>query len=167
MTDLPELQHLLIEAAGRRSQRRRWERGARVVAVAVVAALAVIAVPRATTGDVEVPAITPTPSGAPATIADAYSVFRRPAGGADQVMLFGKVRGSDVRLVAKTAKTRVFLALKGDQACIVVRRSGPLPRGRTAGPRGSTAPGMRSKGRSATLRPPARSSSPTACTRSP
>jgi hypothetical protein len=121
MTDLPELQQLLIEAAGRRSRRRPRVRATRAVALVAAAAVAVVAVPRGVSDDVEVPAKTPVPTVArPATISDEYGVFRRAARPADVVKLLGDARGADTRLVAKTPRTELYLGVKGDQACAVI-----------------------------------------------
>jgi hypothetical protein len=123
MTDLPELQHLLIEAAGRRSRRRRRVGGARAVALVAAAAVAVVAVPRGASDDVELPAVTPTPapvaSPEPSTIEQAYGVFRRPARATDRVKLFGQARGSETRRVATGTKTNLYLAVKPGQVCVI------------------------------------------------
>jgi hypothetical protein len=124
MTDLPELQHLLIEAAGRRSVRRRRVRGMRAVALVAAAVVAVIAVPHvATDDDVEIPAVTPTPTAtvaAATTIPGQYGVFLRPTRPEDVVKLLGDARGADTRLVARSSTTDLFLGVKGDQGCVVV-----------------------------------------------
>jgi hypothetical protein len=121
MTDLPELQHLLVAAAVRRSRRRRRVRGTRAVALVAAAAVAVVAVPRGANDDVELPAVTPSPTVAAATtISGEYGVFLRPARPQDVVKLLGDARGADTRLVARSSTTDLFLGVKGDQGCVVV-----------------------------------------------
>lgn len=122
MTDIPELQHLLIEAAGRRSRVRRRVKGVRAVAVVAAAAVAVLAVPRLVTSDrdIEVPAVTSPVPAPPATIESAYGVFRRPARAIDRVQVPGRIRGAETRRIATGAGMRVFLAVRGEQACVVV-----------------------------------------------
>jgi hypothetical protein len=122
MTDIPELQHLLIEAAGRRSRVRRRAKGVRAVALVAAAALAVVAVPRLVTADrdTEVPAVRPPAPAAPATIESAYGVFRRPARAIDRVRVPGHIRGAETRRIAATDGMRVFLAVRREEACVVV-----------------------------------------------
>ena len=88
MTDIPELQHLLIDASTRRSRRcRRRAAGARFAALSAAALVAVVLYARGESADVEVPAASPTVSAsatpAPRTLDEAYAVFRRPAAAAD------------------------------------------------------------------------------------
>jgi hypothetical protein len=135
MTDIPELQHLLIEAAGRRSGVRRRAKGARAVALVAVVALAVVALPRVDgADDVEIPAVPPpAATAAPQTIEAAYGVFRRPARATDRVMVT-QMHGAETRRVAKTDKIQVFLAVKGERTCVVVRGPRPGATGTTCGP---------------------------------
>ena len=98
MTDLPELQHLLIDAADRRTRRRRRRSaGARFAVLAAAAVVAVVLLGRADDPDVEIPATppatsrtpTPEPTVAAGAVESAYGVFRRPAIAADKLRMKG------------------------------------------------------------------------------
>ncbi len=147
MTDIPELQHLLIEAADRRRGRRRVAVAARGLALAAALVLAVLLVPRIAAQDreVEVPGTTatatataaPTVTSKPKTVEEAFAVFRRPAGKQDHTtMRLPEVKGGEVRRIASTPTIEVFLAWGGKQMCLVTQaighRGGSTGCGRTS-----------------------------------
>jgi hypothetical protein len=112
MTDLPQLQTLLVDAAVRRRRRRRVRR---VAVPALVAAVCLTAVPWVVgdlrEADPEVPAVTPGP---PPRVEDAFGVFRRPLTKEDESRVARP--GDMVRYLGGNA----FLETRGDQLCLAV-----------------------------------------------
>jgi hypothetical protein len=150
MTDIPELQHLLIDAAARRSRARRRAKGVRAVALVAVVALAVVALPRIDGQDVEIPAVPPpTPTATPTTIEAAYGVFRRPSRPTDRVEL-KQMPGAETRRIAKTSKVDVFLAAKGERVCVAVERIAGRATDLTCGPQSQFLGGHRLLGATTT-----------------
>lgn len=130
MTDLPQLQSLLVGAAERRVRRRRMRGVVRFAAVAAVAGAAVFGVTRIPVAppEREVPAATPTPTAAKLTtkqaVEAAYAVFRRPAGPEDRLdtsNLPKPFQGGTARLVAVTADEKMYLILRGRTMCTFTR----------------------------------------------
>ena len=143
MTDIPELQHLLIDASTRRSRRRRRRAaGTRFAAVSAAALIALVLYPRGESADVEVPAATPrvsaTPAPTPSNVEEAYAVFRRPATADDETKLDVPpgFEDADTRRIAQTPSGNVYLTHKGWGMCLVTgdRRvpTGGLSCGRAA-----------------------------------
>jgi hypothetical protein len=124
MTDLPQLETLLIDAARRRRRTRRVRRGAvrALVAIAIVA-LAFVIVPRVgrEAPDDEIPAKSPTPAptvaGKPTPrAADFYSVLKRPAGPDDAV------RGlAEARKLVQLGHATAYLVPRRGAVCLVVQ----------------------------------------------
>ena len=143
MTDIPELQHLLIDASARRSRRRRRRAaGTRFAALSAAALVAVVLYPRGESADVELPAASPrvtaTPNHAPSTVDEAYAVFRRPATSEDATKFAVQpgFEDAETRRIAQAPSGNVYLAHKGWWMCLVTgdRRvpTGGLSCGRAA-----------------------------------
>lgn len=118
MTDLPQLQTLLVEAARRRRRRRRVATVARTFALAAPM-LAVVAVVAGRESDPEV--AVERPAGTARTVDQAYAVFRRAARPGDRLPR-GGIRGrwGRTRLIAQHGLThQVFLAERGRDLCLV------------------------------------------------
>lgn len=110
MTDLPQLQTLLVDAAVKRRRRRRVRR---VGVPAVVLAALLVAVPwvigETREPDPEVPAVTPAPA---PRVEDAFGVFREPA----KHPLPNLQPGDDMRALGQSA----YLLVREGQLCLVV-----------------------------------------------
>lgn len=117
MTDLPQLQTLLVDAAVKRRRRRRVRR-----AVVPLAALAcVLAVLPWAVGDLHAPdPETPAPTVAPApSVQEAFGAFRAPTE-SDPLPL--QQPGARVRSLGRpgTAYRDAYLLVRGSQLCLVV-----------------------------------------------
>lgn len=110
MTDLPQLQTLLVDAAVKRRRRRRVRRSA---ASALALAVLIAAIPWVL-HDLRVPDREEpvTPSVVP-TVEDAFGVFRRPASRADAR---GDAQPGDV---VRSLGADAFLLLRADQLCLI------------------------------------------------
>ena len=113
MTDLPQLQTLLVDAAVKRRRRRRVRRAAAPALALVVCLVAISWV----AGDVrapdpEKPAVTPAPV---PSVESAFGVFRRPATRADARA--DSQPGDLVRSLGADAS----LLLRDDQLCLIAR----------------------------------------------
>ncbi|MDA0158643.1 hypothetical protein OM076_00080 [Solirubrobacter ginsenosidimutans] len=117
MTDMPELQAVLLDAARRRRRLRRSRRVAAAAALPLAALVAVLALsPSVPEREREAPA----PSAKPATptrVEDAYGVLRRPARRVDRFA--GEQPGDVSRRIAATPTINVFLVLRGNDLCLV------------------------------------------------
>ncbi|WP_028066116.1 hypothetical protein [Solirubrobacter soli] len=107
MSDLPQLETLLVDAAVRRRRRRRVVGGARVAVLAAAAVVAFVAIPRSPS-DVEVPAVTP------GSVEANYHVFRRPATPADG--------GAESRAIGSAGGA--FLRRMQGEVCLVLKGRG-------------------------------------------
>ncbi|MBE2319693.1 hypothetical protein DVA67_027235 [Solirubrobacter sp. CPCC 204708] len=132
MTDLPQLQADLTDAATRHRRRRRARRVTMRVAVAAAVVAAVpLLVRDLGAADPERPATTPTPTvhGPMDTVEEAFAVFRRPATAGDKVP--GLEAGEESRFLGGSAAHPVWLVKRGDELCLAVRttRNEPVPCG--------------------------------------
>jgi hypothetical protein len=124
MTDLPQLEYLLIDAARRRRRMRRARRGAiRTLAAVAIVALTFAIVPRIgrEEPDREIPANSRTPAptvpGKPTPrAADFYSVLTRPAGPDDSV------RGlAEARKLVQLGHATAWLVPRRGAVCLVLQ----------------------------------------------
>jgi hypothetical protein len=148
MTDLPQLQQLLVEAADRRIRRPRHAlRLTLVFAVLGLAVLVVTNLPQ-DAADREVPATppataTPTPTAVSKNAVErAFGVFRRPARSQDDPGQLPRAWRGTTRRIASTGEADVFLILAGNNLCMWTR-SGRRGGGGGCGPRGSYLAGHR------------------------
>ena len=124
MTDLPQLEALLIDAARRRQATRRVRRGAlRALAASAIVALAFVIVPRIghDAPDREIPANSPTPAptvaGKPTPrAADFYSVLKRPAGPDDATHGL-----TEARRLVHLGHATAYLVPRRDAVCLVLQ----------------------------------------------
>jgi hypothetical protein len=140
MTDIPELQHLLIEASARRSRRRRLRAaGTRFAALAAAVVVAVVVYLRSEVADVEIPAASPRASAIPhvppRTVEQAYAVFRRPVTAADEAKLAVQpgLEDPETRRIAQTPSNDVYLAHKGWGMCLMIESRRGRPGGSSCG----------------------------------
>jgi len=118
MTDLPQLQTLLVDAAVKRRRFRRVRRtGAGLLVAAAVAAVTVFGTDTAP-DDRAVPAVPPTPTPV-SSVDDAFGPFGSPSGVAVPQLM----PGDRVRRVGlpETAYADSYLVLRGDRLCLAVR----------------------------------------------
>jgi hypothetical protein len=122
MSDIPQLEQMLVAAAGRHGRRRRRvARAGAAAAVVVLVLAAAAAVAQLGDPDREV-AVDP-----PAAKKDfdaAYAVFRRPERRSDRLPGARGPRGARfdrIRLIARTPTLRIYLARRGSEACLVER----------------------------------------------
>ena len=148
MTDVPQLEALLVDAARRHRRARRVRRSAfRVFVPVAVVALAFVIVPwiGREARERELPAKTPTPAPTiaanPTTIKSAYGVFRRAPRAADE--LPNAKRGDVIRRIAATRSANVFLVQRGSQLCLVTTDDRRRIAGTSCGPAASYLDGHR------------------------
>jgi hypothetical protein len=114
MTDLPQLELLLIDAAERRHRRRRLRRtGVKALAVATVTLLVVSSLVR-DDPELEIPAVPPTPRAS--TFDEAFGVFRRAELPSDKAP--GAKPGDESRLIASNADVKAYLIHRGSRMCV-------------------------------------------------
>jgi hypothetical protein len=142
MTDIPELQHLLIDASTRRSRRRRRRSaGTRFAVLSAAVLAAVLMYPRGESAEIEVPAAsprvsaTPTPAPTPSNVEEAYAVFRRPATAADETKFAVQpgFEDAETRRIAQAPSGNVYLAHKGWWMCLVTGHRRGLTSGSSCG----------------------------------
>jgi hypothetical protein len=123
VTDFPQLQQLLIEAADRRIGRRRPRRALRATLALAVVALAVLVITHlpANVPDREVPATTPTPTPTAVrrdAVERAFGILRRPARPQDDAGKLPKGWRETSRRIASTGNAEVFLIHAGNNLCL-------------------------------------------------
>ncbi|MDA0167801.1 hypothetical protein OJ998_01780 [Solirubrobacter taibaiensis] len=125
MTDLPQLQTNLVDAATRQRRRRRVRRVTVRVAVAATLLVAFPLLAREIAApDPEVIAPTPTPTataGPPKTVEEAFAVFRRPATARDTPPWLAA--GDEARFIGGPKAHPVYLVKRGDELCLAVRNT--------------------------------------------
>jgi hypothetical protein len=140
MTDFPELQAALVDAAGRRYGRRRRRLlrpvGGLVAASAAAAAAVAVIASLGGTPDVEEPA---PPAKPVVRLEQRFEVFRRPPTAADrlpaaEMLTQERVHAKRARLVAELGNRRVFMVpARRDWVC-VIDVTGNFPEGSVCGP---------------------------------
>ena len=125
MTDLPQLQTNLVDAATRRRRRRRVRRVTTRVAVAATLLVAFPLLAREIAApDPEVTAPTPTPTattGPPKTVEEAFGAFRRPATERDTPPWLAA--GDEARFIGGPKAHPVYLVKRGEELCLAVRNA--------------------------------------------